>query len=79
MNDPRLTCKCGVVFVYLKTKNDKWIPIVWDSIDEEEKKSILMGMQVPYQKFTDTAPPAEKHKTHFIDCPYSKQFRKRVI
>lgn len=75
--NPKITCKCGKVFTFLLTKNQKPIPVLWDTLDEEEKKSVLLGIPVPYQKFTNTAPPMEKHKTHFIDCPYENKFRRK--
>lgn len=75
--NPKIICKCGVAFAYLVTRKGNYIPINWDTIDPDERKSLAMGIPVPYEKFTNDAPPREKHKTHFIDCPYSRSFRKK--
>lgn len=61
-------CKCGKLFVYLVTIHGKKIPVNWDSLTGDEQRFLSEAGSVEFDR--------TRHKTHFIDCPNAKEFRK---
>ena len=67
--------KCRKEIVWMKTIHDKNIPVDWDSLDIEEKKSALIGIPIIYEKLDTFGRP--KHIIHFATCADFEYFRKR--
>jgi len=77
-NKPTACRFCGKPIAYLITKNKKNMPVLWDHLDIEEKKSYQLGIPVPWTRFTNDAPPRDKHMPHQAECePYQRWIRLR--
>ena len=60
-------CKrCNAEIVYLKTKKGGFIPVNTSSLSEKE---ILSNEVILFNH--------ETHITHFSDCPFANEFRKK--
>lgn len=63
-------CKeCNKSIAYLITKKGKRMPVIWESLSEDEQNQIRNGNDALYEH--------GRHKSHFIDCPKAKEFRKK--
>lgn len=56
---------CGQAVIWMKTKNNKNIMINWDSLDEDEKRSALLGIEIPYTRLEGQT---FKHIAHWATC-----------
>ena len=64
------TCKkCGRSIYFLRTKNDKLIPVDKDSVPVEERIAIDNGREVMFR--------FGEHITHFKTCPFADSFRNK--
>jgi len=61
---------CGKEIFFLKTKNEKLIPINADSISEEDKRLLAEGKEVYFDL-------KKGHVTHFADCPSANRWRRK--
>lgn len=59
--------KCNADFVFLKTKNDKAIPVDYDTLTHEDMTNMSSG---------DVLFRFGEHVSHFATCPDAKKFRK---
>jgi len=59
-------CKhCGAPIVYLITKNKKFLPIEWNSLEDDEKQSLLIGIYIPLRKGIKENGLSPLHIPHF--------------
>lgn len=56
---------CGIPFAFLITKNGKQIPIEWDSMEEDEKQSILFGIPIHQRTGIKEDNSSPLHVPHF--------------
>lgn len=64
-------CKsCNEKIVFLKTKNNKYIPVNWKSLLMQDKRNYLENVKVIFN-------PDRGHISHFATCPNSSKFRKK--
>ena len=69
--------KCGEYVIWMTMpKTGAKQMINWDSLDTEEKKSALMGIEIAYQRLNETATDF-KHLSHFVTCKNPDRFRKK--
>lgn len=62
--------RCGAPIAYLHTlKNKIRIPINWDSFDEDERQSLLMGIEVTMRKGIRDDGSGPLHVPHFHSGP----------
>lgn len=59
--------KCNADIVFLKTKNDKAIPVDYDTLTHEDMTNMSSG---------DVLFRFGEHISHFVTCPEAKKFRK---
>ncbi len=59
--------KCDADIVFLKTKNNKAIPVDYDSLTHEDMTNLAFG---------DVVFRFGEHVSHFATCPDAKKFRK---
>lgn len=63
--------KCGAEIYFLRTKNDKLIPVDKDSISVADRIAIDNGREVQFI--------FKEHISHFATCLYSDTFRKGKV
>lgn len=61
-------CECGQMMTFLKTTNDKTIPVNSETLSDADIFELGRGMKVIFDP--------KRHVSHFINCPLSKKFRK---
>lgn len=59
---------CNKEIAFLKTKNGKWIPTNWESLNKQEKEDLVNGLKRLFV--------FGRHIAHFTDCPNAEKFRK---
>lgn len=65
-----LKCKsCNKEIAFLVTrKNNKFIPVDYDSLSDEEKSLLKEDKTVYFEQF--------RHVSHFATCPFANKYRK---
>lgn len=56
---------CHLPIAFLKTKNDKYIPVDWDSLEEGEKISVFSGIEIPKRYGLKEDGSSPLHIPHF--------------
>lgn len=56
---------CGLAIAFLLTKNGKQIPIEWDSLDQDERQSLLFGILIHQRKGIKEDNSGPLHVPHF--------------
>lgn len=72
------TCECGKEIIFLLTKNGKNSPTLLSSLSDEERKLVedMNNGKVEENREAILFDPP-RHLSHFIDCPFSKSFKKK--
>lgn len=62
MSFTRQLCRCGMYFIFLKTKKGKAMPVDIETTSPEDDESTLFDIR--------------RHRSHYVSCPYGNEFRK---
>lgn len=68
----RTSCKgCGADIYFMKTKNDKLIPVDMKTIDVIDRVAMDNGRDVLFDS-------KRGHISHFATCPKAERFRRNI-
>jgi hypothetical protein len=66
--NPYKKCSCGKMMAWLKTSNNKNIPVDVETLSDSDRHELAHGLKVVFDP--------KRHTSHFATCPNSEKYRK---